>query len=184
MQHFNATEPRGEFTVVLEGTGLPPAAVRPHRGSNHQCPPAAGRWHHAPRGFAADRRRVRPVTQRCLPPRHEPRLMPVRLLVSLLHCAAMHGPDAAGQQASARAPAKVGPCVRAEPLQTIGRLHYEGGGDWYANPSSLPNLLAAVRGAHRHPGGARGAHGHAHVRRALERAVHLHDGSRERALFG
>jgi hypothetical protein len=27
----------------------------------------------------------------------------------------------------------------------IGRLHYEGGGDWYANPSSLPNLLAAVR---------------------------------------
>ena len=28
---------------------------------------------------------------------------------------------------------------------TIGRLQYEGGGDWYANPSSLPNLLAAVR---------------------------------------
>jgi hypothetical protein len=31
------------------------------------------------------------------------------------------------------------------PLQTIGRLHYDGGGDWYANPSSLPNLLTAVR---------------------------------------
>jgi hypothetical protein len=31
------------------------------------------------------------------------------------------------------------------PVLTIGRLHYEGGGDWYANPSSLPNLLAAVR---------------------------------------
>jgi len=28
---------------------------------------------------------------------------------------------------------------------TIARLHYDGGGDWYANPSSLPNLLAAVR---------------------------------------
>lgn len=28
---------------------------------------------------------------------------------------------------------------------TIGRLHYDGGGDWYANPSSLPNLLKAVR---------------------------------------
>ncbi len=28
---------------------------------------------------------------------------------------------------------------------TIGRLKYDGGGDWYANPSSLPNLLAAVR---------------------------------------
>ena len=28
---------------------------------------------------------------------------------------------------------------------TIARLRYEGGGDWYANPSSLPNLLAAIR---------------------------------------
>lgn len=28
---------------------------------------------------------------------------------------------------------------------TIGRLHYDGGGDWYANPSSLPNLLQAIR---------------------------------------
>ena len=32
-----------------------------------------------------------------------------------------------------------------EPAMTIGRLHYGGGGDWYANPSSLPNLLTAVR---------------------------------------
>src|SRR5207247_5006894 len=28
---------------------------------------------------------------------------------------------------------------------TIGRLHYDGGGDWYANPSALPNLLSALR---------------------------------------
>ena len=28
---------------------------------------------------------------------------------------------------------------------TVTRLQYEGGGDWYANPSSLPNLLAAIR---------------------------------------
>ncbi len=28
---------------------------------------------------------------------------------------------------------------------TIGRLHYDGGGDWYANPSSLPNLLTTIR---------------------------------------
>ena len=34
---------------------------------------------------------------------------------------------------------------QAEEGVTIGRLHYDGGGDWYANPSSLPNLLAAVR---------------------------------------
>lgn len=27
---------------------------------------------------------------------------------------------------------------------TIGRLHYDGGGDWYANPSSIPNLLGAI----------------------------------------
>ena len=32
-----------------------------------------------------------------------------------------------------------------DPVMTIGRLHYEGGGDWYANPSSLPNLLSAIR---------------------------------------
>ena len=33
----------------------------------------------------------------------------------------------------------------AGPTLTIGRLHYEGGGDWYANPSSIPNLLKAIR---------------------------------------
>ena len=31
------------------------------------------------------------------------------------------------------------------PVMTVGRLHYDGGGDWYANPSSLPNLLSALR---------------------------------------
>lgn len=31
------------------------------------------------------------------------------------------------------------------PVMTIGRLHYDGGGDWYANPSSLPNLLGALK---------------------------------------
>ena len=31
------------------------------------------------------------------------------------------------------------------PALTIARLQYDGGGDWYANPSSLPNLLAAIR---------------------------------------
>jgi hypothetical protein len=28
---------------------------------------------------------------------------------------------------------------------TIARVHYDGGGDWYSDPSSLPNLLAFVR---------------------------------------
>ena len=27
----------------------------------------------------------------------------------------------------------------------LGRLHYDGGGDWYANPSSLSNLARAIR---------------------------------------
>ena len=31
------------------------------------------------------------------------------------------------------------------PAMTVARLQYDGGGDWYANPSSLPNLLAAIR---------------------------------------
>lgn len=37
------------------------------------------------------------------------------------------------------------PSPEATAPLTIGRLHYDGGGDWYANPTSLPNLLAAVR---------------------------------------
>ncbi|HEY5940161.1 MAG TPA: DUF4159 domain-containing protein [Gemmatimonadales bacterium] len=35
--------------------------------------------------------------------------------------------------------------IEPDPVMTIGRLHYDGGGDWYANPSSLPNLLSAIR---------------------------------------
>lgn len=31
------------------------------------------------------------------------------------------------------------------PRLAIARLQYEGGGDWYANPSSLPNLIKAIR---------------------------------------
>jgi hypothetical protein len=31
------------------------------------------------------------------------------------------------------------------PRLTIARVQYDGGGDWYANPSSIPNLLAAIR---------------------------------------
>src|SRR6185436_8619770 len=35
--------------------------------------------------------------------------------------------------------------ARVAPRLTVARLQYDGGGDWYANPSSLPNLLAAIR---------------------------------------
>ena len=30
---------------------------------------------------------------------------------------------------------------------TIARVIYDGGGDWYSNPSSLPNLLAEIKQA-------------------------------------
>lgn len=36
------------------------------------------------------------------------------------------------------------PTALAAQQLALGRLHYDGGGDWYANPSSLPNLLAAI----------------------------------------
>lgn len=39
------------------------------------------------------------------------------------------------------APAPVG----VAPLMTIAQLQYGGGGDWYANPTGLPNLLDAIR---------------------------------------
>jgi hypothetical protein len=59
------------------------------------------------------------------------RLLPVLLLPALL------AGGAAPHAATAHA--------RARHELTIGRLHYDGGGDWYGNPSSLPNLLAAIR---------------------------------------
>ena len=61
------------------------------------------------------------------------------LAVALLALAAAAAPQVAAQGgASPLRPPEA-------PGMTIGRLHYDGGGDWYANPSSLPNLLAAVR---------------------------------------
>ena len=62
-----------------------------------------------------------------------PRLALLLLLLFL-------GPRAAPAQGASR-----GAGAAAAPGMTIGRLHYDGGGDWYANPSSLPNLLAAIR---------------------------------------
>ncbi|MFQ5680252.1 MAG: DUF4159 domain-containing protein [Gemmatimonadota bacterium] len=56
------------------------------------------------------------------------------------------GPAAAQAPPSARAPSSAqAPASVSAALPTIAQLHYEGGGDWYANPSSLLNLLRAVR---------------------------------------
>ena len=35
--------------------------------------------------------------------------------------------------------------VPGSPSLAVARLQYDGGGDWYANPSSIPNLIAAIR---------------------------------------
>ena len=47
------------------------------------------------------------------------------------------GPPTASEPRAAAARA-------ALPRMTVARLQYDGGGDWYANPSSLPNLLEAI----------------------------------------
>jgi hypothetical protein len=51
-----------------------------------------------------------------------------------------------GQAEAQAVPASAPAQDRERPpaTMTIGRLHYDGGGDWYANPSSLPNLLGAI----------------------------------------
>ncbi len=58
--------------------------------------------------------------------------MPARWFPRMLLCLLIVPAPRAAASAQAWAP-------------TIGRLHYDGGGDWYANPSSLPNLLEAIR---------------------------------------
>ena len=51
----------------------------------------------------------------------------------------LHAPSARSRSSDSSAR------VRLPPILTVARLQYDGGGDWYANPSSLPNLLAAIR---------------------------------------
>jgi Domain of unknown function (DUF4159) len=66
--------------------------------------------------------------------------LPLVLTAALLLCQPASG------QTPSRSASVVAPRMR-EPnaVMTIGRLHYDGGGDWYAHPSSLPNLLHAIR---------------------------------------
>lgn len=48
------------------------------------------------------------------------------------------------QQPSRPSTSRGAPPVGAAPV-TIARLQYEGGGDWYVGPSTLPNLLTQIR---------------------------------------
>jgi hypothetical protein len=45
----------------------------------------------------------------------------------------------------AATPAAAEPAAAPGDSITVTRLQYDGGGDWYSDPSSLPNLLEAVR---------------------------------------
>jgi len=52
----------------------------------------------------------------------------------------------AGAQTRARRSAVQAPHKEAPPFGfVLARLRYSGGGDWYSNPSSLPNLLKALQ---------------------------------------
>jgi hypothetical protein len=62
-------------------------------------------------------------------------------LAAALAIGTVVAPSVRAQASSIAAPAGPEPAVTT---MTIGRLHYDGGGDWYANPSSLPNLLQAI----------------------------------------
>ena len=62
-------------------------------------------------------------------------LVAVALGAVALSAARAAGADAVATGAESR---------RAVPRMTVARLQYDGGGDWYANPSSLPNLLEAI----------------------------------------
>lgn len=69
--------------------------------------------------------------------------MTMKKHVTVLFCLAL-----AGITAGAAARATPGEAAApASPLPRLGiaRLQYEGGGDWYANPSSIPNLLKAIK---------------------------------------
>ncbi len=57
----------------------------------------------------------------------------IRALPGLLACALVVYPSESRSQVSAE-----------RGRLTIARLHYGGGGDWYANPSSIPNLLERI----------------------------------------
>jgi len=82
--------------------------------------------------------------------RHGRRARPIALaLAGVLAAAGALLARADSAAARTTAPRAASPHATAAaariPRLTIARLQYDGGGDWYANPSSLPNLLTAIR---------------------------------------
>lgn len=79
--------------------------------------------------------------------RRSPRLLRSSLVAAVAFASAVVVPrvvaHASIREAIAAPVATSGANLRL-PRMTIARLHYDGGGDWYANPSSLPNLITAL----------------------------------------
>jgi hypothetical protein len=50
----------------------------------------------------------------------------------------------AGSALASRTPTRPIDGASTLPRLAVARLQYDGGGDWYANPSSLPNLISAI----------------------------------------
>jgi hypothetical protein len=68
------------------------------------------------------------------------------LLAALAAALPLREPDVGRHAAPAAARTATAPQAhRAAEAMTIARLQYDGGGDWYVGPSTLPNLLTEIR---------------------------------------
>ncbi len=132
-RHFREHAPRGEVTVVVEGRGdgdgeADPAAV-------------AALAREALEAGMAPTAAAREVARRA----GVPRGVAYEAVMGVRKGWGGGLPGAPLLMAAAMAllPADAALAQGSGPV-TIARLQYDGGGDWYANPSSLPNLLAEV----------------------------------------
>ena len=131
--HFREHAPRGEVTVVVEGRG---------EGDGETDPEAvAALAREAVEAGMSPTAAAREVARRA----GVPRGVAYEAVLGVRKGGGGRLPGVPLLLAAALAllPADAAISQGAGPV-TIARLQYDGGGDWYANPSSLPNLLAEV----------------------------------------
>ena len=132
--HFRERAPRGEVTVVVEGRG---------DGDGEADPEAvAALAREALEAGMAPTAAAREVARRA----GVPRGVAYEAVMGVRRGGGgrRRGGGVLLAAALALLPANAALAQGSGPV-TIARLQYEGGGDWYANPSSLPNLLAEVQ---------------------------------------
>src|SRR5690606_10246980 len=112
------------------GAGPCPHAPRRGAATEHGCARAFGASRHTAQSCVRNRPRGGSRGWR------RPTLMPQLFRLLLLALIPAIGPSTPG-----RTPDQ----VRPGEAMTIVQLQYDGGGDWYANPSALPNLLRFIR---------------------------------------